>query len=323
MYKNREDFRKKMSSFQAELMELRDKVNAFIVTEFDDRLKLQESYDNIHERISAQRNRIDKFVELDGIDSFWSESTTNISDYNIFSMQNSVMESKLNQRYFALIYNLNDKELTENIDKNNELFANEIDKLDNKLLELTNVNDEYQKNIKFQLEDLKKEQNNFREQMKEVENLKNNLFNFFGLIVGLLAFIFVNYQFISSAKDLGMGKMLMFMGIANVGIILGIIIILGFLAHILDKEDQIKKMVNALKSISFFVAILLILVGGYVIYQREDKPKEQAEKIKMENINDKFVGLEQKINNLLDENTTKTEKIKELQSEIDTLKNKK
>lgn len=208
-----------------------------------------------------------------------------------------------------------------------------IEVIENKISGLNKTNEE----VTEQLKKLSSEANetkktfdvlepiavNFEKKSAEIDKIMSNIYGFFGLVVGLLAFIFVNYQFISSAKDLGIGKMVMFIGIANVGLILGIIIILGFLAHILDKENQIKKMTNALKSGSFIVAIILILVGGYAIYQREDKPKEQAEKIKMENISDKFVGLEQKINNLLDENTSKTEEIKELQKEIEVLKNKK
>ena len=98
---------------------------------------------------------------------------------------------------------------------------------------------------------------------KEIRELKNNLFNFAGLIVGLLAFIFVNYQFISSAKDLGIGKMIMFMGIANVGLICGILIILGILGDLLGQSKKLKNSYRILRSGWLFLGIITIIGLGF------------------------------------------------------------
>lgn len=163
--------------------------------------------------------------------------------------------------------------------------------------------------------------------LKEIQNIKNNLFSFFGLIVGLLAFIFVNYQFISSAKDLGMGKMLMFMGIANVGLILGIFLILGILGDLLGQPEKLKNSLKIMKSGWLFLGIISIIVLGFSIdlFDRSEKNLTIDKQIQevQETQKRQYEELYNQLNKKDIENGKLKNEIDSLKNEIENLKNKK
>lgn len=159
-----------------------------------------------------------------------------------------------------------------------------------------------------------------QDRYNEIDNLKNNLFNFFGLIVGLLAFIFVNYQFISSAKDLGIGKMLMFLGIANIGLILGIFLILGILGDLLGQPEKLKNSLKVMRSGWLFLGIIAIIVIGFSLdlFDRSENYKNIDVKI-----NEVQERVERHNADLYNELNKRDIEIGRLQNEIDSLKNKK
>lgn len=148
-----------------------------------------------------------------------------------------------------------------------------------------------QKKIEFQLD---KVENN----MLDLNKLKDNLFNFFGIIIGILAFIFVNFQLITNASSLNLGKMIVFLGISNIVLIAGILIIMNFLSLILKKPSII--------GIIFSVGI--ILLGLHFSKNIIEQGVSLNKKI-VESDTQKIDVLEKEITNL--------------KNEIENLKNKK
>lgn len=192
------------------------------------------------------------------------------------------------------------------------------------------------KNIKF-----------LEEKSKKIDEIMANIYGFFGLIIGLLAFIFVNFQLITTATSLSLGKMIIYMGLANVGLITGITIILIILSLLLqiEKENKlIEKIKNNKKIIigSLIGISLSILAVGVGTYFAVDKPENRdiinrIEKLEGDKPSNNILGvsingqkndvesqldrIKDKIEKLQDENEGKDEKIKILNGEIEILKN--
>lgn len=194
----------------------------------------------------------------------------------------------------------------------------------------------------------KKVSNKLNEVIKEVnefEKVTSNLYNFFGIIVGVLGFIFVNFQLITSATSLSLGKMIIYMGLANLGLITGIIVILDALSVLLGKRENLG-IIRMMKEqtmkflISLIVPPLIILGAGIGIYFLVDRPEnrdiiKRIEKLEGDKPSNNVLGvningqsnsfeiqldrIKDNIEKLQDENEEKDEKIKMLQNEIEVL----
>lgn len=95
-----------------------------------------------------------------------------------------------------------------------------------------------------------------KENLKEIDNIKSNLFGFFGIIVGVLAFVFVNFQLFSKASDLKIREMVVFLGVSNISLILGLGFFINTLSTILGQNNI--KLSNIFFWISIGFSIILI-----------------------------------------------------------------
>ena len=157
------------------------------------------------------------------------------------------------------------------IDNKQKCNSQKVDKkLQDAIVSYNNIVDK----IQGKLKEIITEHNKNEIKINEINEIKNNLFNFFGLIVGLLAFIFVNFQLITTATSLSLGKMIIYMGLSNVGLITGIIIILDVLSIILDKKEKLGliELVIGKSKIVFALVPLILIVGG-VVYYFFDRPE--------------------------------------------------
>ncbi len=207
-----------------------------------------------------------------------------IKDY-AYRIRNNHLDFKISLVDLKIKNNIEilNKRTDDLIKKSNDI----VDKIQRKLNEIIagyNRNEEEvekitRENIKNtkKVKEITKKHNEITSKIKEIDGIKNNLFNFFGLIIGLLAFIFVNFQLITTATSLSLGKMIIYMGLSNVVLILGIVIILDVLSVILDKREKlglIKLIATNKKTIFSLVStVFLILIIGGVVHYFFDKPE--------------------------------------------------
>lgn len=89
----------------------------------------------------------------------------------------------------------------------------------------------------------------------DIQEIKNNLFGFFGIIVGIIAFILVNFQLFSKATELEINKMVLFLSIANLSLIFGLTFILHVMSALLGQKE-----ISYKKSIFLFPVIFSLLL---------------------------------------------------------------
>lgn len=91
--------------------------------------------------------------------------------------------------------------------------------------------------------------------LNDIQEIKNNLFGFFGIIVGIIAFILVNFQLFSKATELEINKMVLFLSIANLSLIFGLTFILHVMSALLGQKE-----ISYKKSIFLFPVIFSLLL---------------------------------------------------------------
>lgn len=162
--------------------------------------------------------------------------------------------------------------------------------------------------------DVQNKINELVKKINEFDKLKSSLFEFSGIIIGLLGFIFVNFQLITTATSLSLGKMIIYLGLDNIALITGIIIILDVLSVILDRKKKIGliKLITTRKK-TIFSLVSLILLVGIGVYHYIDKP-ENYQVIKR-------IEILENINKIQDENKELREKLNKKEIEMAILLN--
>lgn len=160
------------------------------------------------------------------------------------------------------------------------------------------------------------------------DKIARNVYNLFGITVGLLAFIFVNFRLVSSASSLSLGKMVIYLGLSNIVLIVGIMVILNFLAFFFNGQKLIKsKMLVIIGVFAVFLSSTIIFAGER-IYLKEVKAEkdtenevvDRQEKL-LKNMDAKLSSMNEKIDMLIKENIEKELKIEELQKEVNQITN--
>ncbi len=272
-------------------------------------------------------NSINEKIELLTLD--YESLPSDTGKYNIEFYKGVIL---INNEFKSFIQRVQEFVRISTISSNIKELFEKYEKIYNDLEDKTGIIEKLNLEIvKFSEEfpNIKDEIKVLKSTTKEINDLKNSLYSFFGLIVGLLAFIFVNFQLITTATSLSLGKMIIYMGLANVGLITGIAIILIILSLLLQTEKEnklIEKIKNNKKIImgSLIGISLSILAVGIGTYFGVDKPEnrdiiKRIEKLEGDKSSNNILGIN--IND--DKSLNSEERIKELQKEIENLKNKK
>jgi len=159
------------------------------------------------------------------------------------------------------------------------------------------------------------------------DKITRNLYNFFGIILGLVVFIFINFRLVSSAASLSLGKMIIYLGLSNIVLIVGIVIILNFLGFFFNGQKLLKTKALVIIGVTAVLLSSTIIYAGEQIYIKEIKREKDTDNeiIKrqenlLKNMDAKLNIMADKIDNLLKENAEKELKIENLQEEIEVLK---
>ena len=159
------------------------------------------------------------------------------------------------------------------------------------------------------------------------DKITRNLYNFFGIILGLVVFIFINFRLVSSATSLSLGKMIIYLGLSNIVLIFGIVIILNFLGFFFNGQKLLKTKALGIIGIVAIILSSTIIFAGEQIYLKEIKREKDTDneiiirqEALLKNMDSKLNIMGDKIDNLLKENAEKELKIENLQEEIETLK---
>lgn len=159
------------------------------------------------------------------------------------------------------------------------------------------------------------------------DKITRNLYNFFGIILGLVVFIFINFRLVSSAASLSLGKMIIYLGLSNIVLIVGIVIILNFLGFFFNGQKLLKTKALVIIGVTAVLLSSTIIYAGEQIYIKEIKREKDTDNeiIKrqenlLKNMDAKLNIMADKIDNLLKENAEKELRIENLQEEIEVLK---
>lgn len=159
------------------------------------------------------------------------------------------------------------------------------------------------------------------------DKITRNLYNFFGIILGLVVFIFINFRLVSSAASLSLGKMIIYLGLSNIVLIVGIVIILNFLGFFFNGQKLLKTKALGIIGVMAVLLSSTIIYAGEQIYIKEIKREKDTDNeiVKrqenlLKNMDAKLNVMADKIDNLLKENVEKELKIENLQEEIEVLK---
>ena len=159
------------------------------------------------------------------------------------------------------------------------------------------------------------------------DKITRNLYNFFGIILGLVVFIFINFRLVSSATSLSLGKMIIYLGLSNIVLIFGIVIILNFLGFFFNGQKLLKTKALGIIGVVAIILSSTIIFAGEQIYLKEIKREKDTDneiiirqEALLKNMDSKLNIMGDKIDNLLKENAEKELKIENLQEEIETLK---
>ena len=179
-------------------------------------------------------------------------------------------------------------------------------------LKLENVN-KINVEVTDKLNEVIKEVNDF-------EKVTSNLYNFFGIVVGLLAFIFVNFQLITSATSLSLGKMIIYLGLSNIFLIVGILIIVNFLGFILNKWSKATVVISIISVVFISLLSCFIIKEGYKIYDKIDKP-ENYQIIKRLEVLENNKNYDTRINDIKSDQEKILEFLEKVKEENNELKN--
>lgn len=284
----------KLCEIREQLNVLRNQAGQFLQLKCLDRKVLSEKYKSLGIQGDVVYNLMSNFEKIEGIESFFKMNGSVREEFNGFRVEYHLLQLQYNSKYFADFYNINEQE-------NVEVINNLSDKIEE-----------------------------FEKKSAEIDKIMSNIYGFFGLIVGILTLIFVNFQLITTATSLSLGKMIIYMGLANVGLITGIIVILDVLSILLGKRERlgiIRLITGRKKLIIGLVSLILIL--GIGTYYAIDRP-ENYQIIKRLEVLEENKNYDTRINDVKSDQDKILEKFDKLQEEneklkleIENLKNKK
>ncbi len=98
--------------------------------------------------------------------------------------------------------------------------------------------------------------------LNEVKEIKNSLHGFFGIIVGILSFVFTNVNLLQLANHMTLDKIIVVIGLVNLFLGLGLVILMSLLSEMLGLNN---KNINWTKyCVIWLLATISVIILGFL-----------------------------------------------------------
>lgn len=203
---------------------------------------VKDKIENIKEFLEELEKEIDKFETLIEINDF--EGCRNLDDAIGNKISRVKTEVLLNEIGFEKQDAKNFIQLMNKNEKHHDHYrANEAENRKNKL----------EKEMTEKMGEIKKE-------LEEISQLKNSFINVFGIFVGILGYIFINFNVFNNIGKLSLTHILVVVTLLNISFIGGIIVLVVLLKSLIVKEKIRTKPLIIILSMYSIVALLIILL---------------------------------------------------------------